>query len=185
LPAPIPGDLRAPEAFALIADPSDRSRAIFQEASRVLLHPRCANCHPASDAPTQRDFELHDPPVVRGEHDRGVPGMECGTCHQDRNAELARVPGAPKWQLAPRVMAWVGKSPHDVCEQLKDPARNGGRGPAAIIEHAAHDPIVAWGWQPGADREPAPGTQSKFAALVAAWIATGEACPAGPNEERR
>jgi len=34
------GDLCDPAAFAGIRDPSDRSRALFLEASRVLLHPR-------------------------------------------------------------------------------------------------------------------------------------------------
>jgi len=34
------GDLRDPATFAGIRDPSDRSRALFLEASRVLLHPR-------------------------------------------------------------------------------------------------------------------------------------------------
>ena len=40
--------------------------------------------------------------AVRGPEDRGVVGMECTSCHQDKNVELARVPGAPNWHLAPR-----------------------------------------------------------------------------------
>jgi hypothetical protein len=67
---------------------------------------------------------LHDPPVVRGPDDHGVPGNECTTCHQDRNQELTRVPGAPKWHVAPREMAWVGKSIAHICNQMKDPKRN-------------------------------------------------------------
>ena len=43
---------------------------------------------------------------------------------------------------------------------------------------AGHDELVAWGWAPGADREPAPGTQEAFGALVAAWVETGAECPA-------
>jgi hypothetical protein len=38
--------LQAPSAFAAISDPSERSRAIFAEAAKVLTHPRCMNCHP-------------------------------------------------------------------------------------------------------------------------------------------
>ena len=38
--------------------------------------------------------------------------------------------------------------------------RNGGKALAAIVEHNAHDELVGWGWHPGADREPAPGTQA-------------------------
>ena len=171
-------ELRAVADFAGIADRTERSRALFAEASRVLLHPRCVNCHPAGDTPHQgMQLGLHDPPVVRGPDNHGVPGNECTTCHQDRNQELTRVPGAPNWHLAPIEMAWVGKSAAQLCEQLKDPGRNGGKTLAQIVEHSAHDELVAWGWAPGAGREPAPGTQEQFGALVAAWVETGAGCP--------
>jgi hypothetical protein len=39
------------------------------------------------------------------------------------------------------------------------------------------DALVAWAWTPGTGREPAPGTQEQFAALVEAWVRTGAACP--------
>ena len=170
--------LRPPAAFDVLPDRAERSRALFSEASRVLFSPRCANCHPDGDAPTQRDgFERHEPPVVRGERDQGIPGLLCSGCHQDANATLARVPGAPGWQLAPRAMAWRGRSPRQVCEQIKDLARNGHRSLDAIADHVAHDPLVGWAWHPGADRAPAPGTQAAAGALVAAWVATGAECP--------
>ncbi|WP_224250112.1 Isoquinoline 1-oxidoreductase subunit [Hyalangium gracile] len=180
-----PNELRSPEAFAVIADPSERSKALFLEASRVLLHPRCANCHPDGDSPYQgagADWKPHYPPVTRGPQDKGVVGMECTSCHQDRNVELARVPGAPNWHLAPREMAWVGRTPRAVCEQMKDKSRNGGKTLAQIVEHNAHDELVGWGWRPGAGREPAPGTQERFGAIVAAWVETGAECP---SEEAR
>ena len=182
--APVgPGQLRRVQDFDGISDPTARSRALFLEASRVMLHPRCANCHPDGDVPLQgMDMRPHEPAVTRGPDDRGVVGMECGGCHQDRNLELARIPGAPKWHVAPRQMAWVGKSPHQICEQIKDPKRNGGKSLAQIVEHNAHDELVAWGWAPGHDREPAPGTQAQFGAIVAAWADTGAACP---SEEAR
>ena len=109
LPDAPPGQLRAPEAFeAAFPERAARSRALFVEASRVLLHPRCANCHPDGDSPLQgAPARLHDPPVRRGPEDRGIVGLECTSCHQDHNLELARVPGAPAWHLAPRHMAWV------------------------------------------------------------------------------
>lgn len=173
-------DLAAPAAFAGIADRDARARAVFAEATRVFAHPRCANCHPADDSPRQGDgHRLHDPPVVRGIANRGVPGMECATCHQDRNAMIARVPGAPNWRLAPTAMAWLGRSPAQICVQLKDPARNGGRALPAIVDHVAHDELVAWGWAPGADRTPAPGSAAQLAALVQTWIEAGAACPEG------
>jgi hypothetical protein len=171
-------ELRAVGDFMVIGDRADRSRALFTEAARVLMHPRCVNCHPDGDTPHQRmNMEPHDPPVVRGPDDQGVPGNECTTCHQDRNQDLTRVPGAPKWHLAPIEMAWVGKSASYICNQIKDPKRNGGKTLAQIVEHSAHDQLVAWGWHPGHDREPVPGTQEQFGALVAAWADTGAECP--------
>ena len=171
-------ELRAVTDFAPITDRAARSRALFVEVSRVLFHPRCINCHPNGDVPHQgMQLALHDPPVLRGPEDRGVPGMECASCHQDRNQLLTRVPGAPHWHLAPIEMAWVGKSAREVCEQIKDRARNGGKSLAQIVEHNTHDKLVAWGWSPGAGREPAPGTQAQFGALTAAWVETGAECP--------
>lgn len=173
-----PNELRSAADFAVIGERADRSRALFAEVARVIEHPRCINCHPDGDSPHQRfAMELHEPPVVRGPDDKGVPGLECTTCHQDRNQELTRVPGAPDWHLAPIAMAWVGKSIPAICNQLKDPTRNGGRTLAQIIDHSTHDGLVGWAWHPGADREPAPGTQAQFGALVAAWIDTGAECP--------
>ena len=170
--------LASPSAFTGIRLRDDRAAALFLEASRVLLSPRCVNCHPDGSSPTQGDdFRLHDPPVARGDDDRGVPGLRCDSCHQDRNVELARVPGAPKWHLAPIEMAWAGRTPHQLCEQLKDRKRNGDKGLDQIVEHSAHDPLVAWGWSPGADRIPALGTQAQLGALMAAWAQHGAACP--------
>jgi len=178
-----PDELRAVGDFASITDRAARSRALFLEASRVFLHPRCVNCHPAGDVPHQGlQPVLHDPPAQRGPDDRGVPGMECTACHQDRNQPLTRVPGAPNWHLAPIEMAWFGKSAAYICAQLKDPACNGGRSLAQIVDHNTHNAVVGWGWAPGADREPAPGTQQQFGALVAAWVETGAECP---QEESR
>ena len=132
LPALPANQLHAVADFAVIADRGDRSRALFLEASRVFLHPRCANCHPNGDVPAQgMQMTPHQPPVTRGPDNHGVVGMECTSCHQDRNLVQARVPGAPDWHLAPREMAWIGKSPRQICEQIKDPKRNGGKSLAA------------------------------------------------------
>jgi len=183
--APIADDLKPVEAFASIADKDARARALFVEASRVMTHARCVNCHPAGDVPAQGDaLRAHDPPVVRGPKDEGVVGLECRSCHQDKNVELARVPGAPKWHLAPIEMAWVGKSAGQICEQIKDPKRNGQKTLAQIAEHSAHDELVAWAWNPGHGRVPAPGTQAKFGALVQAWIDAGAACPDSQEKPR-
>ncbi|HEU0016805.1 MAG TPA: Isoquinoline 1-oxidoreductase subunit, partial [Methyloceanibacter sp.] len=63
---PAPSGLQAPSAFASISDPAERSRAMFAEAAKVLTHPRCMNCHPASDRPLQgNDKHPHQPLVTR------------------------------------------------------------------------------------------------------------------------
>ena len=76
-------------------------------------------------------------------------------------------------------MAWYGKSPAEVCAQIKDHERNGGRTLAEIHEHMAEDSLVGWGWHPDAGRTPVPGTQARFGELIKAWIETGAECPAG------
>ncbi len=182
--APESGGLRDPSAFASISDQAARSRALFTEAAKVITSPRCMNCHPAGNRPTQaNDMHVHMPPVVRGDNGDGVPGNTCGACHTDRNFTLSEyssyqsIPGHPRWALAPVEMAWQGKSIAEICRQLKDPARNGGRDLALLHEHAAGDDLIAWGWQPGAGRDPAPGSQRQFGALIQAWIDTGAQCP--------
>jgi hypothetical protein len=46
-----------------------------------------------------------------------------------------------------------------------------------MILHAKEDVLVGWGWKPGADRQPAPGTQAQFGALIEAWLKNGGHCP--------
>jgi len=171
-----PDKLAAPEEFAAIADPAARSAALFTELGKVLTHPRCVNCHPASDRPRQGDVSrLHQPPVTRGADGFGLPAMRCPICHQQANFGL--VPGNPKWHLAPREMAWEGKTLAEICTQLKDRERNGGRSVEELVDHIGVDDLVGWAWAPGSGRRPAPGTQKQAGALVAAWVETGAACP--------
>jgi hypothetical protein len=79
--------------------------------------------------------------------------------------------------LAPIEMAWEGKSVGDICQQVKDRDRNGGRDLALLQAHVAKDDLIAWGWNPGAGRDPAPGTQDLAGQLIQAWIDTGAQCP--------
>lgn len=182
--SPPGGGLRAPSTFATIGDQAARSRALFSEAAKVITSPRCMNCHPADDRPTQgNDMHVHMPPVTRGLGGVGVAGNTCGGCHTDRNFTLEEhtsyrsIPGHPRWGMAPIEMAWQGKSIGEICNQLKDPKRNGGRDLALLRDHAANDDLVAWGWQAGEGRDPAPGTQQLFGELIRAWIDTGAQCP--------
>jgi len=173
-----PADLKAPSDFAAIGNRSERSRALFVEAGKVIQHPRCINCHPVGERPLQGDrMQPHQPLVVRGPADKGAVGLECTTCHGPANYEPAGVPGHPLWHVAPVSMAWQGKSLGQICEQMKDRRRNGDKALAQIHEHMAKDTLVGWGWTPGGTRTPAPGTQERFGQLIGAWIETGAACP--------
>ncbi len=178
-----PASLKPVSAFATISDPAVRSAAIFTEMGKVLTHPRCINCHPRTDSPLQGDdMRFHMPPVERGPKGMGIAGMECSTCHGPRNVAFAdgkgSIPGHPLWHLAPKSMAWEGKSLREICEQLKDRKRNGGKTLAQLHAHNASDTLVGWGWNPGPGRTPAPGTQAEFGALTKAWIDSGAKCPA-------
>jgi hypothetical protein len=175
---PAPASLAPPESFAGISDTNQRSATMFTELGKVLTHPRCVNCHPAGDRPHQTDLgRPHQPPVWRGEDGHGLAAMRCSICHQGANFEPARMPGHPEWHLAPREMAWEGKSLGEICAQIKDPARNGGRRPEDLIHHIGDDTLVGWAWAPGSGRQSAPGTQKIAGALVEAWVKTGAACP--------
>jgi hypothetical protein len=168
--------LQPPSAFAGISDRPERSRAIFGEVAKVLTHPRCMNCHPATDRVLQgNDSHPHQPVATRQ--------TPCVTCHTDRNftlherASYRSIPGHPRWMAAPIEMAWESKSVGEICRQIKDPDRNGGRNLSLLHEHLAHDDLVAWGWQPGEGRNPAPGSQALLGELTQAWIDTGAHCP--------
>lgn len=175
-------DLKPPAAFASIPDKAARSRALFAEIGKVLTHPRCMNCHPAGNQPLQgAEHRIHYPPTGRAGPD--FFGAACSTCHSDRNvkiyaqASFQSIPGHPRWGLAPLSMAWQGKSLAEICIQIKDKSRNGGRDLKLLQEHVAKDDLVAWAWNPGEGREPAPGSQEQAGQLLQAWIDSGAECP--------
>jgi len=177
----VAGSLKPVADFARITNQNERAVALFEEAGKVLQSPRCMNCHPAGDRPTQTDKMLpHQPLVVRGEAGVGAPGgLACTTCHHEANFDAARVPGNPKWQLAPIEMAWQGRSLGQICTQIKDPKLNGGKTMAQLVHHMAEDELVGWGWNPGGGRTPAPGSQKQFGELIKAWVDAGAVCPKG------
>ena len=51
-------------------------------------------------------------------------------------------------------MAWEGKTLGEICAQIKDPARNGGRKPEDLIHHIGEDTLVGWAWAPGSAAAP-------------------------------
>jgi hypothetical protein len=140
------------------SEPATRSIALFREAGKVLQHPRCLNCHPVGDRPTQTDrMTPHRPMVIRGADGHGAPGLPCNACHHAANYDESGVPGHPLWHLAPASMAWAGRS---------------------LLRHVSEDTLVGWAWAPGGKRTPAPGTQAEFGALMRAWFESGAVCPA-------
>src|SRR6185312_3400652 len=114
---------------------------------------------------------------ARGADGHGLPALRCPICHGQANFDPAGMPGNPIWHLAPREMAWEGKTLGEICAQIKDPARNGNRPLEALVEHIGADHLVGWAWAPGGNRKPAPGTQKEAGALVEAWVGSGAACP--------
>ena len=157
------------------------SRAAFLQVYRVLVSPRCQNCHPAGDAPLQGDdSHIHLQDVKRGKDGHGVYGMRCDTCHQATNLPGDHMPpGNPKWSLpSPDLkMVFVGRSAPELCKQIKDPKQNGGRNLQALFDHIAKDDLVGWGWNPGDGRTLPPLNRAETVAQLKIWIDGGAACP--------
>jgi hypothetical protein len=167
-----------------VADSDDKTAAAkraFGDVYRVLESPRCMNCHPSGDRPLQGDD--HHPHAQNISRKTVAAGVPCTTCHQARNSEAVGVvagpPGAPNWALPPADMPMVfqGKTPSELCAQLKDPAQNHARSLAQLLEHATSDPIVLWGWQPGGNRTVPPLSHDAFVAAFTTWVAGDGACP--------
>src|SRR2546430_2366704 len=57
------------------------SQAAFLEVYKVLMHPRCMNCHPNGDQPLQgEDSHIHTMNVKRGDTGTGKFALKCGNC---------------------------------------------------------------------------------------------------------
>lgn len=163
------------------ADAVSAGKRAFTDIARVLQSPRCRNCHPAGNAPLQADAgKPHAMNISRASVAAGVP---CTSCHQERNSEALHIaggpPGAPHWAMPPAEtpMVFEGKTATELCEQLKDPARNGHRSLAMLLDHVSHDSLVLWGWDPGGKRTPPPVPHDKFVAAFTAWVGADGACP--------
>src|ERR1700759_1684489 len=81
----------------------------FIQVYKVLMSPRCMNCHPSGDRPLQGDdSHIHIMNVQRGTDGKGLYALKCSNCHQPTNvAGLHTPPGNPKWQLPPADMKMV------------------------------------------------------------------------------
>lgn len=161
------------------ADDAPTGTAAYMVVYRVLQSPRCRNCHPAGDAPLHGDEGLpHSMNVSRKSVEAG---LQCTTCHRQKNGAVPHSPPgvSPEWKMPGRThpMVFEGKSAHDLCEQLKDPSKNGGKSLPELAEHLGHDPLVLWGWAPGPGRTVPPVPHAEMARAAKAWIDAGAPCP--------
>lgn len=161
-----------------------KSEEPFDLMMKALTHQRCLNCHPSDDIPRQgEDSHLHYFGVRRGVNNHGLPAMKCRTCHQKENNDLAGVPGAPNWHLAPKSMAWQGLTRVEIAQVLINPAKNGGKTLNEIVKHLTEDELVLWAWNPGVDsdgkeRERPPVNKEVYIKAVKDWAAEGAIIPA-------
>lgn len=162
---------------------ADSSEA-FETMMKVLSHRRCVNCHPAGDRPRQgEDSHIHNFGVKRGKDGHGTFALKCKSCHQPENNDLAGVPGAPHWHLAPRSMAWEGLSKVEIAKALLDKSKNGDRSLEEIEKHLTEDPLVLWAFDPGINnegvpREKPPVSKEDYIKAVKKWVADGAIIPA-------
>src|SRR5678816_4107823 len=106
----------------IINKDSVESVKAFSEVYKVLMSPRCMNCHPAGDVPLQGDDNrLHLMYPQRGKDGKGINAMKCSNCHQPTNIEgLNTPPGHPNWHLPPANMKMVfqGRTANQLARQL-------------------------------------------------------------------
>lgn len=153
----------------------------FAKVYKVLMSPRCMNCHPSGDIPLQGDDNhLHTMGPQRGKEGKGIYAMKCANCHQPTNiAGLHMPPGNPNWHLPPAAtkMIFQGRTPHQLAKQLVDPKQNGGKNIQKLLEHA-DDGLVKAGWNPGEGRTLPPMSHAEFKEAWTTWIKTGAYAPA-------
>lgn len=173
-------------------DPTGSRRAdglaAWDQVHSVLIHPRCINCHTAVDYPQQGDERRrHYANVVRGPDGHGVAGLQCGTCHQESNANSTGVPGNRSWHLAPLSMAWQDRNDQPlssaaICRAITDRRANHNMDGPALLKHNAADSLVGWAWEPGRDihgvaRTVPPLSRAEFVEATRQWVEAGMPCP--------
>jgi len=152
----------------------------FMQVYKVLMSPRCMNCHPAGDVPLQGDdSHIHTMLPKRGKDGKGVYAMKCNNCHQPENLPgLHKPPGNPNWHLPPADMKMVfqGKTPRQLAKQILDPKQNGNKSKQKLLEHA-HDALVIAGWNMGEGRKLPPMTHEEFVKVWNTWLNKGAYAP--------
>ncbi len=168
------------ELNANVAKDSIESVKAFAQVYKVLISPRCMNCHPAGDVPLQGDdSHIHTMLPKRGKDGKGVYAMKCGNCHQPENLPgLHKPPGNPNWHLPPANMKMVfqGRTARQLAKQLVDPQQNGNKSKQKLLEHA-HDDLVIAGWNMGEGRSLPPLSHEEFVKAWTTWIEKGAYAP--------
>ncbi|WP_300035466.1 hypothetical protein [uncultured Roseobacter sp.] len=161
--------------------------AAWDRIFEVVSHPRCSNCHtgpsdrPMWSGPSYGQTRVHGMNVRAGESRIGAEYIPCRTCHVTaENARNETPHAAPQvadaWRLAPVEAHWFGQSSETICEQLRDPERNGDRTAEELAEHLDHDVILHWAWTPGGTREPAPYSLEIHIRDLRIWGNAGQPC---------
>jgi len=174
-----------PAPAAATAAPAAPSPALaaFETVRSVLQSPRCVNCHPAGDVPLQGDdSHPHEPPIKRGPEGRGVAGLSAA-CHGKANLPASYGAHTPPgvstdWRLPPadhKLVFW-GLDSASLCEQIKDPKRNGGKSAAELSHHMTGDELTLWAWAPGYGRRPVQISHDEFVKAYKTWADAGMPC---------
>ena len=102
-------DTRSTAGTGSINKDSIESVEAFKKVYKVLMSPRCMNCHPSGDVPLQGDdSHLHGMQPKRGKDGKGIYAMKCSNCHQPTNTPgIHTPPGNPNWHLPPAGMKMV------------------------------------------------------------------------------
>jgi hypothetical protein len=181
------GDPPKPDPQPPAARSGDATKSLeaFADVYAVLISPRCANCHPQDGVPRQGDSSRpHAQNITRASAASGLP---CEACHRHQNAPFrGGPPGVHDWHMPPAdtPMAFLGKSPAELCAQLSDPQQTGGREVEDLIAHAATDHLVLWAWEPGPGRSPPPISHAAFVDAVRTWVREGAHCPIADADPR-
>lgn len=163
----------------------------WKRIEAVVTHPRCANCHvdaraiPIWTPAGESKPRIHGMNIRGGDSRIGAEKIACSTCHMTSTQANEPAPSPPRagidWQLAPVDFIWYGKSGPEICAQMKDAKRNGGRDAVGLLEHLRHDAslngFIPRSWAPGAGRTTPPGTFEDHVKDVAMWGAAGQPCP--------
>ena len=166
--------------------------AAWDSIHAVLTHPRCLNCHVGADNVPLWGTPRNPTASTAWRSTRATAGSGPRVCRATPATRLRRGPNtvphaAPQtgmdWRLAPVEFQWTDRTSAEICAQMRDPDRNGGRDAAGLIEHILHDAeligFITWSFDPGAGRDPAPGSLQAHLEDMAIWTAAGMPCPAG------